>query len=28
MVSDGIGALLVVGYWFMKGTPKVSKDCS
>ena len=28
IVSDGIGALLVVGYWFMKGTPKVSKDCS
>ena len=28
VVADGVGALLVIGYWFMKTTPKVSNDCS
>ena len=28
VVADGVGALLVVGYWFIKTTPKASKDCS
>lgn len=26
VVADGLGAVLVVGWWFMKATPKVSKD--
>ena len=28
VVADGVGAFLVVGFWFMKTTPKASKDCS
>ena len=28
VVADGVGALLVVGYWFMNISPKVSRDCS
>ena len=28
VVADGAGALLVVGYWLLKTTSKVSNDCS
>jgi VanZ family protein len=28
VVADGFGAVLVVGWWFTKSTPKVLRDCS
>jgi VanZ family protein len=27
VVADGFGAVLVVGWWFTKSTPKVLRDC-